>query len=57
MKGNDRGFPESDEAFWTMEEAIQEGLPQRIPPFVVMIKYHPRESFTATFEVQSKLGF
>ena len=57
MKGSKRGFPVAQEAVWTLEEANQEGLPQAVPFFVVMMKCNSGESFTANFDLEAKVGF
>lgn len=57
MQGSERGFPLANEAVWTLEEANSEGIPWRIPPMVLLLKYHAGVPFRARFEIDAKVGF
>lgn len=57
MQGSVRGFPVAKEVVWTLEEAVQEGIPWRIPPLVIMLKSPAGEKFSARFKVQTRVNF
>ena len=57
MQGSKRGFPTAKEAFWTLEEAKQEGLPWRIPPMVILAQHPPNTALSLRLSIDAKIGF
>ena len=57
MQGSERGFPTAKEAFWTLEEAKQEGLPWRIPPMVILAELPQGTALSVRISIDAKIGF
>jgi hypothetical protein len=57
MQGSDRGFPLAKEVVWTLNEAMEEGIPWRIPSLVILLKSPVGKPFSAKFKVQTKVAY
>ena len=57
MQGFGRDFPTARTAFWILEEAKQEGLPQRIPPMVISARHPQNAALSVRLCIDAKTGF
>jgi hypothetical protein len=47
--GSSRGHPKRNHVVWSLEERSQDGVPHRVPPVVIMVRYQSGERFKAKF--------